>query len=240
MARLIAAIMRHGDYYQLANTPSALQPFPLTDQGCEQASQGAAIIAQFLQQQRCKLHPEIDSSKLLRGWQTAKIVADKLANVGDTIDVQDYEDLAERSVGSAANLTVPQIEQILKDDPRYPTPPKDWKSNSHYCLPLQGAESLIQAGQRIAEHMEKQMQGLFSTETFDTLKLFVGHGAAFRHAAHCMGLLSFEDIAKLSMHHAKPLFFEFIAQGSSGHNESQWRHIAGDWKVRNKASAYTD
>ncbi|MVF12048.1 histidine phosphatase family protein [Ketobacter sp. MCCC 1A13808] len=245
MARLIAAIMRHGDYHQLANTPSALQPFPLTAQGCEQARQGAASIAGFLRQQQCELHSAIDSSQLLRGWQTARIVADALklaapASQRTGIDVQGYEDLAERSVGSAANLTLQQIEEILQADPRYRDPPTDWKSNSHYCLPLQGAESLMQAGERVAAHLEKQMQGLFTTETSDTLKLFVGHGAAFRHAAYCMGLLVFEDIAKLSMHHAQPLFFEFNARAEADSGESRWRHIDGEWKVRSKNTVYTD
>jgi hypothetical protein len=33
MSAHIAALVRHGDYHQLANVPSAQQPFALTDEG---------------------------------------------------------------------------------------------------------------------------------------------------------------------------------------------------------------
>ena len=42
MARLFAALIRHGEYAQLPDTPSAHQPFALTDKGRAQAYDAAA------------------------------------------------------------------------------------------------------------------------------------------------------------------------------------------------------
>ena len=41
MSGLIAVFIRHGDYQQLPDTPSAHQPFPLTQAGEKQAQQAA-------------------------------------------------------------------------------------------------------------------------------------------------------------------------------------------------------
>jgi 2,3-bisphosphoglycerate-dependent phosphoglycerate mutase len=164
---------------------------------------------------------------MLRAWQTAMIFVDRLfQHEMPTTLIDSYDELAERGVGSVANLSIKQIEKLIIEDPRYEEPPLDWKSNSHYCLPFQGAESLMQAGQRVAEHLVRQMQVLSSTVRDDTVKLFVGHGAAFRHAAHHMGILEFEQLARLSMFHAQPVLLEYSVDGS-------WRHIHGDWKIRN-------
>ncbi len=61
------------------------------------------------------------------------------------------------------------------------------------------------------------------------MKLFVGHGAAFRHAAYDLGLLAFDDLARLSMYHAEPIVFR--AEGG------QWQRIEGGWKVRTREAA---
>ena len=84
----------------------------------------------------------------------------------------------------------------------------------------------MQAGQRVAVHLQQQMQVLSSTASVDTVKLFVGHGAAFRHAAHHLGILEFEQLSRLSMFHAQPILLEYAVDGS-------WRHVHGDWKIRN-------
>jgi 2,3-bisphosphoglycerate-dependent phosphoglycerate mutase len=124
-----------------------------------------------------------------------------------------------------ANLSIQQIERLIIEDPRYQEPPQDWKSNSHYCLPFQGAESLMQAGARVAQHLKQQMDTLRAAAEIDTVKLFVGHGAAFRHAAHHLGILQFEQLAQLSMHYAQPVLIEYL-------DDRNWRHIGGGWKVR--------
>ncbi|MEO5341977.1 MAG: histidine phosphatase family protein [Gammaproteobacteria bacterium SHHR-1] len=223
---MIAALIRHADYRQLADTPSAHQPFPLTEKGRAQAAAAAGQVQALLHRHGWRLEPVIDSSCLLRGWQTAQILAERLEQeYGYRCQLESFEDLAERGLGSAANLSLRQIEQVLEQDPRYPVPPANWKSDSHYCLPLQGAESLLQAGQRVARHLEQRMRQLpRSAHDQATLKLFVGHGAAFRHAAYHLGLLRFEQIAQLSMHHCRPLCLEFGPMGC--------RRVAGDWKQR--------
>lgn len=223
MRRLIAALVRHGDYRQLPDTPSAHQPFPLTDNGRQQACQAATSLQLEARSHGWLIAEEIHSSKLLRAWETAGIIADNLENAHR---VRTYTDLAERSVGSVANLSVEQIAAIVREDPRYDPLPEDWKSKSDFCLPLQGAESLLQAGERVANHLLAAMQELAQRACNDTVQVFVGHGAAIRHAAHILGVLGLEDVARLSMYHAEPVYLEC--------KETGWQHVAGRWKIRDR------
>jgi broad specificity phosphatase PhoE len=233
MARLIAALVRHGDYHQLANTPSAHQPYPLNSEGESQALQGAQSLREMIVRNDWSLVPCIDSSRLLRAWQTAVIFADSLAELAAcTLAVESYDALAERGVGCLANLTTTQIEAVLQQDPRVSDPPADWKADSHYRLPLQGAESLLQAGERVAAHLSQSMAALAPDE-HDRVKIFVGHGAAFRHAAWHLGVLEFGQIRQLSMYHCRPVMIEYLPGG-------QWQHLEGDWKVRSESSHFTD
>ena len=233
MARLIAALLRHGDYHQSPGVPSAHQPYPLTEEGERQALDVAAELHASISRDNRELVPAIDSSHMLRAWQTADIIASHLAGATATeIRVVSHDVLAERSVGCAANLTTGEIETVLAADPRVPAPPANWKADSHYRLPLQGAESLLEAGKRVAAHLSQAMAALAQSDR-DRLKIFVGHGAAFRHAAYHMGVLEFGDLRLLSMYHCRPVLLEYLPGG-------QWRHIGGDWKVREKHSEYTD
>ena len=222
MTQLIAVFIRHGDYHQLPDTPSAHQPFQLTQQGMDQAHAAAALLMEMAKTNQWQIHQRIHSSNLLRGWQTADIIASAL---GSGFQVEGFDALAERCMGSAANLTVQQIEEILQMDPRFDLPSPQWKSDSHYRLPLQGAESLLEAGERIASHVSQQIESLRIHGQQNIMQLFVGHGAAFRHAAYHLGVLSFEQVAQLSMYHAVPVAMEAM-QGQA------WRHVTGDWKVR--------
>ena len=233
MARLIAVFIRHAAYHQLPNTPSALQPFALTKEGVIQSEQAATEMHQFISQQQWHVVSEIHTSSALRAWQTAQIFKEQLQDLmQSTAQLKSFDVLAERSVGSAANLTINQIEQVIQDDPRYEALPHNWKANSHYKLPFIGAESLLEAGQRVATHLIQQMQQLTRSGS-DMVQVFVGHGASFRHAAYTLGLLNEAQITTLSMYHAKPIYFEYLPNG-------KWQHIAGDWKVRAKQSEYTD
>jgi len=233
MTRLIAALIRHGDYQQLPDTPSAHQPYPLNDQGVIQAQQGAQHLHEMVIRKGWTLVPAIDSSRLLRAWQTATILADRLAELSSfTAGIESYDALAERSVGCLANLTVAQIEDVLRQDPRVSNPPAEWKADSHYRLPLQGAESLLQAGERVAAHLLQSMTAL-PPDDHDQVKIFVGHGAAFRHAAYHLGVLEFGQLRQLSMFHCRPVMLEYMTNGS-------WRHVEGDWKVRAQQSSFTD
>jgi 2,3-bisphosphoglycerate-dependent phosphoglycerate mutase len=232
VARLIAALIRHGDYRQRPNTPSAHQPYPLNAEGEAQAGRAAEAIRAEAEVQGWRLIDSIDSSRLLRAWQTARIIALALSANREPL-IECFDALAERGLGSAANLNLDEIAAALRDDPRYPEPPPDWKANSRYRLPLQGAESLLDAGERVAAHLRTRMQSLRGRVQADSLKLFVGHGAAFRHAAYRLGVLQFEDIARLSMYHANPVYLEFRADGT-------WHQVAGEWKLRVRGSEFTD
>jgi 2,3-bisphosphoglycerate-dependent phosphoglycerate mutase len=226
MARTIAALVRHSEYHQLKDTPSAHQPFALTEQGRVTARNEAQAFVDLVNDSGYEVSDRIDCSNMLRAWQTAEIFSDVLArHAGTSAAIDSYDALAERGVGCMANLTIQQIEQICQQDPRCRDMPSDWKSNSHYCLPYQGAESLMQAGQRVAEHLRQQMHNLQQSVSVDTVKLFIGHGAAFRHAAHMLDVIVFEQLAKLSMFHARPVLIEYCADGN-------WQHIAGEWKQR--------
>ena len=234
MPRLIAALVRHGAYRQLADTPSAHQPFPLVAEGARQAQAGGAWLRQQLLEQQLTLCPQVDSSRLLRAWQTAQLMLEPLQrSFAEPPEIECFDDLAERCVGSLANLSIAQIEAVVREDPRYPPLPPNWKSDSRFRLPLQGAESLLEAGERVAEHLRGRMAALAASAAGDTLKLFVGHGAAFRHAAYHLGVLDFGDLARLSMHHAHPVLIEYRPEGN-------WRHVGGEWKIRTRAALRMD
>jgi 2,3-bisphosphoglycerate-dependent phosphoglycerate mutase len=91
----------------------------------------------------------------------------------------------------------------------------------------------MDAGERVAGHMERRLVELQSQVTQDTVKLFVGHGAAIRHAAHRLGVLRFDQIAALSMYHCRPVFLERLSNGS-------WQHLTGEWKIRTKGETFDD
>ena len=213
----VFALIRHGDYHQPLGVPSALLPYQLTEEGFQQSRTAGTVCEEFATANDLRLHSVLDSSMQLRAWQTAQLIAESL---GDNFEVHEYACLSERSVGAVANLTVKQIEELLKDDPRYDVAPGSWKSDSHYCLPFHGAESLMQAGNRVAQHIQTQ-----STEVAPSrLKIIVGHGAAIRHACVHLGVLDLAMVATISMHHARPVFISRFEDG--------WRMVGGDWKQR--------
>ncbi len=219
MADAFHAVFRHGAYAQRAGVPSARQPWPLTDEGKAQARAGAKLLHDMLTRRGLTLAPLIHCSRQLRAWHTADLLADALRELGhDITGLRETSALAERGLGSAANLTVPEVEAALAADPRHDAPPPGWKSDSDYCLPLEGAESLMMAGARVANHLEM-------TGKPGRVVVHVGHGASFRHACHLLGLLSRQDIARLSMFHARP---SLIRHGTDG----KWQHLAGAWKTR--------
>ncbi|MBR9890770.1 histidine phosphatase family protein [bacterium] len=215
------AIIRHGAYHQREGAPSARQPYALTDEGLAQARACGDELVAMIAQHGLQLAPVIHCSHQLRAWQTAAEIADRLRAHGHEItEIHETGALAERGLGSAANLTVAEIEAVLRDDPRHEAPPAGWKSDSDYRLPLEGAESLMMAGARVAGHLRDS-----AGAGAGRLTIHVGHGASFRHAAHHLGLLEKEDLAKLSMFHARALLLCY-----RGHDS--WSRFAGAWKVR--------
>ena len=115
MAQLIAALMRHGVYHQPDGVPSAHLPHPLTPQGETDARSGARALLAETTSRGWRLDAVIDSSSLLRAWQTAEIAAREIgAATGSEPAVEPFDALAERSVGSAANLTEREIEEVVR------------------------------------------------------------------------------------------------------------------------------
>lgn len=228
------ALIRHGAYAQLDNTPSAHQPFPLTVAGEAEVIVQAKKFRLWLIAHKLQVAAEVHSSNALRAWQTAQLYIGELSDCFTAKPTHlGFDNLAERGLGCAANLTVAQIESVLAADPRFDSPPVDWKSNSHYCLPLQGGESLMMAGQRVANHIETVMQARKATISADTahskdhspqVHLFFGHGASFRHAACHLNVINFNYISRLSMFYGQPVILHRDA--------ALWRHVAGNWKVR--------
>ena len=242
MTKLIAMI-RHGEYHQQADTPSAWQPFPLTNEGEQEVQRQALEFAKLLQKHRWQLHHQVHSSPLLRAWQTAQIYIKTLNTFfAQPPEHLEFPELSERSVGNVANLTISQIEQLLKQDPRYDAPPIGWKSKSEYKLPFMGAESLLEAGERVARHLTEIVNKNGDAQCEQTqpqdsandncVRLVIGHGAAIRHAACHLKLMTLNDVSQFSMYHAHPIVLSYKG--------AKWQHIAGQWKPRKSGEQAKD
>jgi 2,3-bisphosphoglycerate-dependent phosphoglycerate mutase len=228
----VLAWIRHGEYAQPDDVPSAHVPHGLTAHGRDQALAAAQAVWQFAQQQGLELAPTVDCSCLRRAWETAHLMTRELHRLGATaLAVHEFEELAERSLGAAANLTIAEIEAVLADDPRFEVPAPGWKREPSYRLPLPGAESLEEAGRRVARHVSFRMR---QTRGKAQLQLFVGHGGAFRHAARALGLLSCEEARQLSMQHASPIYFEHHAAETG----DRLVHVSGEWRRRSADQAH--
>ncbi len=244
MSKLFAALIRHGHYEQPPGVPSAHLPHPLTATGRDQASAlGVALAARELAGE-FKIETHIDTSTLRRAWQTGVLIAQALeAELGRSFEIVSFDALCERSMGAMANLSVDEIARIIADDPRFQALPPGWKARSACKLPVPGAESLLEAGARVATHVDGRLRALACQHAEpkpedkdkgkDRLKLFVSHGAALRHAAVCLGTLRPEQIPGLSMHHCQPVHLERNAEGT-------YRHQSGAWKVRAPKQASLD
>lgn len=223
------ALIRHGAYEQLANTPSALQPYPLTLAGMEQVRKEARAFGQWLEASGYQPEPEIHCSTLLRAWQTAGIYAEELAPFFPaTPQLRSFSALCERSVGAVANLSADEIERIVEMDPRFESLPAGWKSASDFRLPFDGAESLLEAGERVAGHL--RTLPVFADGK--RVQLIVAHGASLRHASYHLSVIEFSDIRRLSMFYGHPVVFE--------KQNRNWVRLYGDWKRRPNADGPID
>lgn len=233
LERRVLALLRHGDYEQPAGVPSAHLPYGLTALGRSQASEAASTLWEFAVEQRLEVDPVVDCSHLRRAWETAALLTEGLSKLsGVAFSVGQYEALAERSVGAAANLTVDAIERAVADDPRYESLPEGWKRSPHFRLPLGGAESLMEAGERVAVHLSNRARSADGP----SLKIVVGHGGSLRHAACVLGVLVEEDLHALSMHHCAPVYLEAHEEGGAG--AVRFEHVGGAWKQRAQAHVY--
>jgi 2,3-bisphosphoglycerate-dependent phosphoglycerate mutase len=220
----LAALVRHGEYAQPEGVPSAHLPHPLTPRGEEQARTAAARLSELARARRWQIDPIVDSSSLLRAWQTAVVLARGLDALPRAAAVESFDALVERGLGAGANLTIDAIEAAIAADPRHAAPPPDWKASADYRLPWIGAESLDDAGRRVADHLVRRVPAPAGAGD-PTMKIFVGHGGAFRHAAAALGALARDRLAGLSMHHGGFVVLERRPDGG-------WTHVEGQWKVR--------
>ncbi len=212
------ALVRHADYEQQANTPSAWQPWPLSDLGWQQVQAGADTLASLAKALELPIAPVIHCSTLLRAWQTAQGLAQAL---GLSAEPAASDALTERCVGAAANLSLNDISRAVAMDPRHPDLPTNWKSNPEFRLPLPGAESLAEAGQRVAKHVRAIVE---AEQGFHGIIIIVGHGAALRHGAVNLGVFDRSTAMGLSMYHAQPVLLQW--------QQNRWQHVAGKWKQR--------
>lgn len=226
MPRVYLALSRHGSYEQPAGVPSAHLPYGLTEDGEEQVNLLIEDVLDFARQHDCALDPVIDASPLLRAWETATIAARRITrDFGFDLRVQEHAALTERCLGSLANLTIDAIEQVVAADPRFDPPPADWKASADYRLPVLGAESLAEAGDRVAAHLHETARAIAHSAKRDTLKIVVGHGGSIRHAAATLKVLDRQAVRGLSMHHCRPVFWQWS-------DADVFSHVAGEWKVR--------
>ena len=116
----------------------------------EQAREAGGIVSALAAELGVAIAPVIDCSTMLRAWRTARLLSEGLDGA---FHVECFDALAERGVGAAANLSVDEIVTLVEQDPRFDPLPAGWKSDSHFRLPFQGAESLIEAGDRVAAHL---------------------------------------------------------------------------------------
>jgi 2,3-bisphosphoglycerate-dependent phosphoglycerate mutase len=230
--RVVAALVRHGDYQQPKDVPSALLPHPLLERGIQQAREVGQRLHDHARELGLTLDPVIDCSNLLRAVQTATLAVTVLRELERDLDFRtaEFADLAERSVGAAANLTVDAIADALRSDPRQPPLPPNWKSHPRFRLPLTGAESLMMAGARVAAHVERRAHELRSASGQGVLKVFVGHGGSIRHAAVCMGALALEEVHTLTMAHGDFVLLEHLPDPRGG--PGRWQKVGGQWKPR--------
>lgn len=234
--RIVAALVRHGDYFQPEGVPSAQLPHPLTDEGVEQARSLGARLHDECRRLGLQLDPVLDCSTLLRARQTAELAAQALDRIaaGQRFSFAEFAELGERSVGAAANLTVDAIAAALRVDPRCSELPVGWKAHPRFRLPVPGSESLLMAGARVAAHIEGRAHQLRCQAGDDVLKVFVGHGGALRHAAVCMGALELLEVPKLSLDHCAYVLLEHVADPQGG--PGRWQQVGGRWKQRSTAT----
>lgn len=226
---IIFALSRHGEYHQPEETPSAWLLHPLTERGREQARTLGKRLHEDASARGWAMDRRWDSSVLLRAWETASLAANAWPDASLTPQIHSSPDLMERSVGSAANLRVDQIEEILDKDPRYQRPGPGWKSIPSFRLPVPGAESLLEAGLRVAQHLRQCARDIehHGTGEQTLLRVVVGHGASLRWAAHALGVLTMDEAKACSMYHAQSVYIE-------RRSEHDWRHVGGEWKPRSR------
>jgi 2,3-bisphosphoglycerate-dependent phosphoglycerate mutase len=173
-----------------------------------------------------ELDARIEASQLLRAWETANLIAESLTTrTGKRFHVLQRDELVERGLGSCANMTFDAIRAMLGSDPRLGILPENWRRMPEFRLPVQGAESLMQAGARTATRVATSLDSIPAEDPRDLMRLFVAHSGCLRHAAVQLGAIDVRVVPGLSMDFAQAVFVENLPNGD-------WVHIAGQFKKR--------
>ena len=221
--RRVAAFIRHGDFNRPPNTASAHSPRALSPLGRSQAEAAVAPIAALCEEHRLTIDKRIEASQLLRAWETANVLATGLASeTGVRHHVIQRDELIERGLGSAANLTFDAIAELLSKDKRLGPLPKGWRRMPEFRLPLPGAESLMQAGSRVAARVAASIDAIPDDDPADIARLFVAHSGCLRHAAVALGAIDVRHVAELSMGFLGCVLLEKKPNG-------EWVHLAGEF-----------
>ncbi len=230
--RRLAAFVRHGHFDRPERTASAHSLYPLSDVGVAQAKAAAKTIATICAEMGLVIDRRIESSQLLRAWQTARHIATALesheavagaSGKAGHFRVVEHDELIERGLGSATNLSFDRIEALLAEDPRRAVLPKGWRRMPEFRLPVQGAESLMQAGARVAARVATSLDSISDEDPRDLVRLFVAHSGCLRHAAVVLGALDVRSVPELSMDFAQAVLLEKLPNGD-------WIHVAGQFK----------
>ena len=224
--RRIAAFVRHGHFDRPEGVASAHSLFPLSERGRDQARHAVDPILELCEEMGLELDSRIEASQLLRAWETANLIAESLtARTNKRFHVLQRDELVERGLGSCANMTFDEIRAILAADPRLGILPVGWRRMPEFRLPVQGAESLMQAGARTATRVATSLASIPVEDPRDLMRLFVAHSGCLRHAAVQLGALDVRVVPGLSMDFAQAVFVEKLPNGD-------WVHIAGQFKKR--------
>jgi 2,3-bisphosphoglycerate-dependent phosphoglycerate mutase len=222
--RRVAAFVRHGHFDRPDDVASAHSLFPLSANGIEQSRRAIEPILDFCEEFDLELDSRIEASQLLRAWQTAKTIAEALeARLGRRFHVLQRDELIERGLGSCANMTFARIREVLSADPRLGPLPANWRRIPEFRLPVQGAESLMQAGARTAARVAASIDSIPVEDSRDLMRVFVAHSGCLRHAAVQLGAIDVRAVPGLSMDFAQTVLIEKLPNGD-------WVHIAGQFK----------
>jgi len=222
--RRVAAFIRHGHFDRPEGTASAHSLFPLSALGREQATAAAETIAAMCADHALEIDSRIEASQLLRAWETANLLSEGLSErTGQNLHVIQRDELIERGLGSGANMTFERIGEMIAADPRIGPLPEGWRRIPEFRLPVQGAESLMQAGARVAGRVAASIESIPEDDPRDLVRLFVAHSGCLRHAAVVLGAIDVRNVPGLSMDFLQAVLVE---QKPSG----EWIHLAGEFQ----------
>ena len=231
--RRVAVFVRHGHFERPDETASAHSLLPLSETGHAQAAAAVGKIAARCANQGLEIDKRIEASQLLRAWQTANVLAEGLSErTGTPHHVIQRDEMIERGLGSAANLTFTRIRELVEADPRLGSLPEGWRRMPEYRLPLPGAESLMDAGKRAAARIAHSIESMPEDDPRDLARLFVAHSGCLRHAAVVLGAIDVRRVASLSMDFVQAVMIERFPDGS-------WRVVDGDFEKHLPGSGAT-